>query len=251
MARRGRSTLLVALLVAVSTVGGINVLAAASAAASSCYGWSRSLAEGDSGSDVAELQIRVAGWVDYGETLSVDGAFGPATAAAVRRFQSAYGLGADGVASEQTLAKIGELEADDCSTAHFSWAEFDDACFGGFGGGALAEDETRSNTRRQMWKAEALRHKLGDVPLYVTSAFRGYECNASVGGAADSQHLYGNSIDFVADAVSLCDIALQARYAGFSGIFGPGYPGHDDHTHADSRADRGVGAYWSAPACGI
>jgi zinc D-Ala-D-Ala carboxypeptidase len=46
---------------------------------------------------------------------------------------------------------------------------------------------------------------------------------------------------------SFCTIASNARYAGFGGIFGPGYPGHDDHVHVDIRA----GQVWSAPTCGI
>ncbi len=44
-----------------------------------------------------------------------------------------------------------------------------------------------------------------------------------------------------------CSIARQARSAGMGGIFGPGYPSHDDHVHVDIRAGR----TWSAPSCGI
>jgi zinc D-Ala-D-Ala carboxypeptidase len=42
-------------------------------------------------------------------------------------------------------------------------------------------------------------------------------------------------------------MASRARYHGFGGIFGPGYPGHNDHTHVDIRTSNA----WSAPNCGI
>lgn len=42
-------------------------------------------------------------------------------------------------------------------------------------------------------------------------------------------------------------MASRARYHGVGGIFGPGYPGHDDHTHVDIRTSNA----WSAPSCGI
>ena len=48
-----------------------------------------------------------------------------------------------------------------------------------------------------MWKAEALRHKLGDRPIGVSSGFRDYACNSSVGGASNSRHLYGDALDLV------------------------------------------------------
>ena len=51
----------------------------------------------------------------------------------------------------------------------------------------------------------------------------------------------------VGGSPSLCTIAQQARYEGFGGIFGPGYPGHDTHAHVDVRA----GQVWSALGCGI
>jgi zinc D-Ala-D-Ala carboxypeptidase len=37
--------------------------------------------------------------------------------------------------------------------------------------------------------------------------------------------------------VSLCAVALTARTSGFSGMLGPGAPGHGDHVHLDSRAE--------------
>jgi zinc D-Ala-D-Ala carboxypeptidase len=220
----------------------------AAIAGDGCYTWPRALSQGASGADVTRLQIRVAGWVASGEVLAVDGQYGPATTRAVTRFQSAYGLGADGVAGNATFAKIYALQDDDCTPIHFSYAEANANCGrgGNFSGGAVSAATVKENLLRAMWKAEALRRKLGDRPLGVSSGFRDRTCNASVGGASNSRHMYGDALDLV-PGPAMCDIARAARSAGYSHIFGPGYPNHNDHVHVDSSAGRS----WQAPNCGI
>jgi zinc D-Ala-D-Ala carboxypeptidase len=242
------SRLLVAAALGLGTTFTISVAVAPPAAADGCYTWSSTLREGSSGAAVTRLQIRVAGWVASGEVLAVDGQFGPATKRAVTRFQQAYGLAADGVAGPQTFNKIYELQDDDCTPIHFSYAEANNNCGkgGDFSGGAVPAAQVRENLLRAMWKAEALRRKLGDRPIGVSSGFRDRACNASVGGATNSRHMYGDALDLV-PGPSLCDMARTARTSGYTGIFGPGYPGHNDHTHVDS----GPGRSWSAPNCGI
>ncbi|MEV4808446.1 M15 family metallopeptidase [Micromonospora avicenniae] len=233
------------------------VVAAPAAHADGCYTWNRNLYQGRSGSDVRELQIRVAGWAGNRDIVETDGIFGPKTQAAVRRFQQAYGLRVDGIAGPETYAKLYELQDNDCTPRHFTYSELDGGCGrGGYSGGPLSATETRENALHTMWKLEALRRSLGDKPLYVTSGFRSKACNNQVGGASDSQHLYGTAADVVSRTSSLCEVARDARSRGFSGIFGPGYPDHDDHVHVDSRRennDDGIrnSTSWSAPDCGI
>ncbi len=55
--------------------------------------------QGDNGAAVQALQVQLN---KYGNGLSTDGAFGPATDSAVRSFQSSHGLGVDGIAGSQT-----------------------------------------------------------------------------------------------------------------------------------------------------
>ena len=242
------SRILVSAVVALGATFTVTVATAPSAAADGCYTWAGTLRQGSSGAGVTRLQIRVAGWVAYGEVLAIDGQFGPATDRAVRRFQAAYGLTVDGIAGPETFGKIYQLQDDDCSPIHFTFAEVSYNCGrGGFSGGAVSATQVRENLLRAMWKAEALRHKLGDDPIRITSGFRDYACNSSVGGASNSRHLYGDALDLGAGANTLCQMAQTARSTGFNGIFGPGYPGHSDHTHVDSRSSRS----WSAPNCGI
>jgi zinc D-Ala-D-Ala carboxypeptidase len=250
-----RSTL--GLLVALAAAVVVTVTASPAAHADACYTWNRTLRQGMSGDDVRQLQIRVAGYPGYQSFVAIDGIYGPGTAAAVRRFQAAYGLPADGVAATSTFNKIYVLQKDDCTPLHFSYAEMDDDCVGGWSGGRISAAATKANALRTMWKLEALRHALGDVPLVVTTAFRNVSCNASVGGASNSQHLYGNAADLgLASGATQCRIAQTARNHGFSGILGPGYPNHNDHVHLDSRAeneDDGLANNfsWAAPSCGI
>ncbi len=183
--------------------------AAGTAHADECYTWSRTLSQGSSGGDVTQLQIRVAGWVTSGERLSYDGAYGARTAAAVKKFQAAYGLPADGVAGPQTFSKIYALQDADCTPVHFTYGELN-RCNSDWSGGAVPAATAKANALKTMWKLEAMRHALGDVPISGR-------------------------------------LAQQARTHGFSEILGPGYPGHNDHTHVALDPS----PYWSAPSCGI
>ncbi|GAA2400757.1 D-Ala-D-Ala carboxypeptidase family metallohydrolase [Streptomyces glaucosporus] len=239
-----RLALSIVMIAAAALVGTVST--AGTAHADECYTWNRTLSQGMSGQDVAELQIRVSGYPGYGGVLAIDGSYGPATAAAVKRFQAAYGLTADGVAGPQTFSRIYALQDADCTPAHFSYGELNQ-CNSTWSGGAVSAATAKRNALVSMWKLEAMRHALGDEPIRVTSGFRSHACNDAVGGASNSRHLYGDGVDLGAGPHSLCRLAQQARNHGFNGILGPGYPGHDDHTHVDHRTTR----YWSAPTCGI
>ncbi|MDT0443323.1 D-Ala-D-Ala carboxypeptidase family metallohydrolase [Streptomyces johnsoniae] len=244
MFRRAVRVLLTLVMIGSAALAG-TVVTAGTAHADGCYTWNRTLSQGSSGEDVRQLQIRVAGYPGYGAVLAIDGEYGPATAAAVTRFQQAYGLGADGVAGDQTFNKIYALQDNDCTPIHFTYGEMN-RCNTSWSGGAVSASQARANALVGMWKLEALRHALGDRPLTTSSGFRSYACNNAAGGSATSRHLYGDGIDLTGTP-TFCQIVRQARYHGFREILGPGYSGHDDHAHLAHRSSR----FWSAPSCGI
>lgn len=239
--------LLTAVLAAASTLS-LGILTASPAAADACYTWNRTLSRGDSGGDVKQLQIRIAGWVSYGETLAIDGQFGPATEAAVKRFKNGYNLSSTtGVAGSAVFNKLYDLQDADCTPIHFSHSEFNYSCGErDYTGGAVDAATAKSNMIRVMWQLEALRKKLGGGAIVITSGFRSISCNRSVGGSDGSLHTYGKAADLgTGSAPSLCQMWRAARYAGFKEILGPGYPNHNDHTHVGNKSTQ----YWRAPNC--
>jgi len=207
------------------------------------YQWGRTLSQGDSGDDVAQLQVRVSGYPGYNSKIAIDGAFGPHTHTAVAGFQQAYGLGADGVFGPASRGVIDSLQSSDNTPLHFEYGELNN-CNGNWEGGRVSGPTAMFNALVTMWKLEAMRHAMGDHPIAISSGFRDANCNAAVGGAPDSRHMYGDAADLIGSH-SFCNLAGQARYHGFTGIFGPGFPGHDDHTHVD-----GGSGQWSFPSCG-
>lgn len=238
---------LLALALALTGAGVAVVVAAPAAHADACYSWSRTLKPGMAGEDVRQLQIRVAGWVAHKEVLVIDGDFGEATKRAVIRFQQGYGLLDDGDAGPQTFGKIYELQDNDCTPIHFNFSELDNNCgANNYVGGKVNEATAKANALQVMWKLEAMRHKLGDRPITVNGGFRSISCNSSVGGASDSSHLYGKAADIDDGPISYCDFVRAAIRAGFNEIYGPGYPGHNDHVHLGNRSS----ASYGAPNCG-
>ncbi|ADD41149.1 D-Ala-D-Ala carboxypeptidase family metallohydrolase [Stackebrandtia nassauensis] len=221
------------------------VIAMTSGTAHAAYSWDRKLKKGMKGNDVKQLQIRVAGYPGYGNILSLDGEFGARTESAVKRFQKAYGLAADGVAGSRTFRKIYSLQDGDNTPKHFSYAELN-GCNSSWAGGTVSSTTAKYRALITMWKLEAMRHALGDKSISVSSGFRSKACNDAVGGASNSQHMTGSAADLVGSH-SLCTLAKQARYHGFGTILGPGYDGHGDHVHLDGLNR----IYWSAPNCGV
>jgi len=187
-----------------------------------------------------------AGWV--GDRVVEDG---PAKSSVIafasaeqgKRFQSAYGLSADGVVGPQTQSVLNSLQSSDGSTAHFDWSEFYSHDGVGFSDGKVSAATVQENVRRLMYKLEAVRKKAGNAPITVNDGFRSIAHNAAVGGASNSMHLYGVAADIVVSGHTTLQTYRIAETSGFSGL--------EAYTHSwqhvDSRVQYpsyGSGSWW-------
>jgi zinc D-Ala-D-Ala carboxypeptidase len=220
-----------------ATAAGIGLAPAAAA-----YGWPASLQQGSSGAAVTELQIRIAGWAADSAShtyVAVDGGFGAGTYAALRRFQSAYGLGVDGVAGPQTFSTLNGLESPDGSTAHFEFSEFYSHDGAGLTGGKVGSATVKENVRRLMYKLEAVRKKAGNSAITVNSGFRSVAYNTSIYGyATNSMHQYGIAADIVIAGHTTKSAYQTGERSGFSGLESYSH----SWQHMDSRVEHAYGA---------
>lgn len=66
-------------------------------------------------------------------------------------------------------------------------------------------------------KLQTLRTRLGR-PITINSAYRNPTHNKKVGGASNSQHLYGKAADIVVKGLTPQQVAAEAEKVGFGGI---------------------------------
>jgi zinc D-Ala-D-Ala carboxypeptidase len=226
----------------------VAALVFAAARPAAAYEFDRRLQSGDQGRDVQALQVRVAGWfpADGKEHFALDGNFGSRTAAAVRTFESFYGIpDPNGVADAKTYAKLNSLQDADGSTDHFNFSEFDqnynsgcsakaNAYAGTFRGGKVRRWKVRRNVRRLMWRLEAVRAKGGHHAIGINSGFRSVAYNDCIGGASASQHMYGTAAD---NRMAQTSNRRERGLAKQSQVHGIGCYSSMTHNHFDIRID--------------
>jgi zinc D-Ala-D-Ala carboxypeptidase len=125
--------------------------------------------------------------VTLGWPISVDGVAGSATAQAVTDFQTGYAfedLAVDGNPGPQTQAALGDaVNRGGMAAEHFSFKEF-----------ASKGDGWIKVHRDLVRGLERVRANLGG-PLVILDGYRDPKHNAEVGGASNSQHVFGTAID--------------------------------------------------------
>ena len=180
-------------------------------------------------------------------TGNADGVYGSQTTAAVKKFQAANGLTADGIAGYRTLNKLSlsssgsssgysrtssnvrtySLAADGSRTLYgFKISEF--ACSDG-SDKILIDDQLAA-------LLQDISNHFGKK-VSITSAYRTASYNAKVGGASSSLHVRGMAADISVSGVSPLEIA---RYAESIGVKGIGL--YNSFVHVDTRT---VKYYWS------
>ena len=129
-------------------------------------------------SNVKELQtiLNQIG-IDVGKA---DGIAGPKTTAGIKQFQKIFGLAVDGIAGPKTWSVLDKAK----NVKHFKVKEF--ACK------HCGEIKIDINL---LVKLEELRRAIGNRPIIINSGYRCPTHNKNVGGAKNSQHLYGKAAD--------------------------------------------------------
>lgn len=148
------------------------------------------------GTDVKYLQARLNA---HGAKLKEDGNFGPVTLAAVKAFQKAKGLTADGVVGAKTWAALNK--APFAGAPHFKKEELACKCGGKYCNGYHPSVPT-GVTEPLLDLLEAIRaeanKRYGNGKEYGINVRSGYRCptwNKKVGGAAGSQHKEAKAAD--------------------------------------------------------
>lgn len=159
------------------------------------------------------------GYLGYLPENEQDGQFGPKTQAAIRKFQTDYGLTVDGVACDVTCkmlvaavagtaVKVEKPEEPDQAAEkpqtgtfwdeieYFKREEFKCKCGGRYCNGYPAEPD-----ERMVRIADQLRKNLG-VPITIISGLRCKTWNAIQCGVSNSQHMYGEAADIYAKGIS-------------------------------------------------
>jgi len=169
----------------------------------------RSLKMGCNGEDVKKLQERLneLGY-DCGKA---DGIFGVKTQTAVQKLQKDYGLDPDGVVGKMTRIILdGPTEI-----THFKDDEFRCKHCGKLPSGGI--------DKRLLVMLEQLRIRIGNKPIIITSGYRCPAHNKAVGGATNSQHMYGKAADILVKGMSprelekYCDKLFENDGVGLGG----------------------------------
>lgn len=149
----------------------------------------------------------------------VDGISGAKTVKGIKEFQKIFGLHVDGIAGKNTWSVLNKLK----NVKNFSVYEF--AC----------KHCKRVRLKPDLLvKLEELRKAIGNRAIIVNSGYRCATHNRNVGGAKNSQHLYGSAADIVARGIS-----VNTLYNHANKVFSNGGVGrYKTFVHVDVRGHR-------------
>lgn len=155
--------------------------------------------------------------IDVGK---IDGIAGPKTTAGIKQFQKIFGLAVDGIAGPKTWAVLDKAR----KIKHFKVKEF--ACK------HCGEIKIDINL---LVKLEELRRAIGNKPIIINSGYRCPTHNKNVGGAKNSQHLYGKAVDIRVNGMSPRTLEKFADTVFANGGVGMG---GQNIVHVDTRGHR-------------
>lgn len=169
----------------------------------------------------------------FGSTLrpsGVDGRNGRLTRKAVRDFQRMYNqkfkknIGVDGIAGKQSEKAFNHWirQAGNVGTKNFRISEFNNK-------GVGRKMHPNKMDRKLITGLEKLRYLCGDRGIIINSGYRNPTHNRAVGGATNSQHLYGKAAD-----IRVIGVKPSTVYNRSLAIF-DGVGKYNTFTHVDTR----------------
>jgi hypothetical protein len=162
--------------------------------------------------------------------LGVDGKLGPRTMERMR--VDVYAAGGPKPAGQASGQDAGQAPGGGLS-ASFGWAEF--ACKDG----TAVPEEFRGNVRRLVTQLEVLRAAMGGRAIHINSGYRSQRHNQRVGGAPNSQHLFGTAADITVEGASPRTVAAKLEQLIRSGRIAEGGIGiYSTFVHYDVRGYR-------------
>lgn len=140
---------------------------------------------------------------NFGYNLGVDGKVGMATINAIKNFQQKNGLHVDGIAGQNTFAKLrsGGTTLSWSNIKHFKQSEF--ACKDGCGFNSI--------DLKVVYILERIRSHFGNKPIVVTSGCRCAKHNKAVGGVQGSRHVLGKAADFYIKGVPTNEVLAYCK----------------------------------------
>ncbi len=183
--------------------------------------------KGSKGNNVKKLQtdLMKLGFGQFLGNSKNDGNYGKMTESAVAKFQAWSGIKVDKIAGRitQNTVKKSLNNAGKKGTYNFNINEF--KCKG------TGKMLSKGMDKNLMHKLELLRLDCGNRGVVINSGYRTKKHNKNVGGASNSQHIYGKAADIVVRGVSAGTVYNKATSVFYNGGVGK-YP---TFTHVDTR----------------
>ncbi|GAQ18045.1 peptidase M15 [Oceanobacillus picturae] len=182
---------------------------------------------GSRGHEVEKFQTSAIE-LGFGELLGghgADGVFGEDTEKTAIALQKWLGVKADAIPGPITYKAIDKAKknAGNKGTRNFKISEFNSKDGGGMLKGGMSDE--------LLLKLETLRYQCGNKPMRINSGYRTKSHNKAVGGASNSQHMYGRAADVVVVGVSPSMVYKKAVKLFSNGGVGK----YNTFTHVDTR----------------
>ena len=179
---------------------------------------------------IVQSNLVLLGYGSYLRPYGVDGFNGNKTRKAVRDFQRAYNhtfnknIGVDGLAGIQTKKAFDHWirQAGNVGTRNFKISEFNNK-------GVGRKMHSNKMDSKLITGLEKLRYVCGDKGIIINSGYRNPTHNRAVGGATNSQHLYGKAAD-----IRVIGVKPSTVYNRSLAIF-DGVGKYNTFTHVDTR----------------